>query len=147
MPGRFFDTNVLLYVASGDSAKSDQAERLIGVGGIISVQALNEIANVARRKMRMSWDETCTLLGTLRGLLPVVPVTLETHVAGTVLAERYGFAVYDAMIAAAAMLAGCDVLWSEDMQHGMSVDGRLRIVNPFVGEIRPPPYGPPKPID
>jgi predicted nucleic acid-binding protein len=147
MPGSFFDTNVLLYLVSRAPEKADRTERLIAAGGIISVQVLNEVANVARRKMRMSWDETRTLLGTLRGLLPVVPVTLETHVAGTVLAERYGFAVYDAMIAAAAMLAGCDVLWSEDMQHGMSVDGRLRIVNPFVGEMRPPAYGPPKPID
>jgi predicted nucleic acid-binding protein len=54
MPGSFFDTNVLLYVASGDSAKSDQAEKLIGDGGIISVQVLNEIANVARRRPPMS---------------------------------------------------------------------------------------------
>jgi predicted nucleic acid-binding protein len=49
MPGRFFDTNVLLYVASGDTAKVERAERLIADGGTISVQVLNEIANVARR--------------------------------------------------------------------------------------------------
>jgi predicted nucleic acid-binding protein len=35
------------------------------------------------------------------------------------------------MIAAAALHAECDTLWSEDMQHGMALDGRLRIVNPF----------------
>jgi hypothetical protein len=51
MPGSFFDTDVLLSVASGDSTKADRAERLIGAGGIISVQVLNEIANVVRRKM------------------------------------------------------------------------------------------------
>ena len=58
MPGSFFDTNVLLYVASGDRAKADRAEELIGAGGFISVQVLNEIANVVRRKMRLSWAGT-----------------------------------------------------------------------------------------
>jgi predicted nucleic acid-binding protein len=131
MPGSFFDTNVLLYLASGDPAKADRAERLVAVGGTISVQVLNEIANVARRKMQMSWKETNGFLAMVRGLLPVVPVTIETHETGIALAERYGFSTYDAMIAASAMLSGCDVLWSEDLQHDMAVDDRLRIVNPF----------------
>jgi predicted nucleic acid-binding protein len=131
MPGRFFDTNVLLYVASGDSAKSDQAERLIGVGGIISVQALNEIANVARRKMRLSWAGTHAFLGMIRDLLPVRSITVAIHEAGLALAERHGLSIYDAMIAASALDAGCDTLWSEDMQHRLLLDGRLRIINPF----------------
>ena len=67
MPGSFFDSNVLLYVASGDSAKADRAERLIGAGGIISVQVLNEIANVARRKMGMSWTQTAYDRGSRNG--------------------------------------------------------------------------------
>ena len=79
MPGSFFDTNVLLYVASGDSVKADRAERLISAGGIISVQVLNEIANVARRKMGMSWTQTRAFLSTIRGLLPVQMLTIEVH--------------------------------------------------------------------
>ncbi len=131
MPGSFFDTNVLLYLASGDRVKADRADRLIADGGTISVQVLNEIANVARRKMRMSWTETNDFLEMVPGLLAVVPVTVETHETGIALAERYGISTYDAMIAASAMLAGCDTLWSEDLQHGMAIDDRLRIVNPF----------------
>jgi predicted nucleic acid-binding protein len=131
MPGSFFDTNVLLYLASGDPVKADRAEQLVADGGTISVQVLNEIANVARRKMRMSWQETNGFLAMVRGLLPVIPITIETHETGIALAERYGFSTYDAMIAASAMLSGCDVLWSEDLQHNMAVDDRLRIVNPF----------------
>jgi predicted nucleic acid-binding protein len=88
MPGSFFDTNVLLYVASGDSAKADRAERLIGAGGIISVQVLNEIANVTRRKMGMSWTQTRAFLSTICGLLPVQTLTIEIHETGLVLAER-----------------------------------------------------------
>ena len=130
MAGSFLDSNVLLYVASADTAKADRAERLLAGGGVISVQVLNEIANVARRKMGLSWPETCGLLATLRALLSVEAVTVQTHETGVALAERYGFSLYDAMIVAAAVLSGCDTLWSEDMQHGMTVDG-LRIVNPF----------------
>jgi predicted nucleic acid-binding protein len=133
MPASFFDTNVLVYIASGDSAKADRAEAAIAAGGVISVQVLNELANVARRKMQMSWTETHALLTMLRGLLTVHPLTLETHEIGLELAERYGFSMYDAMIAASALHAGCDTLWSEDMQHDMVVDERLRIVNPFRG--------------
>ena len=131
MPASFFDTNVLLYIASGDSAKADRAEAAIAAGGVISVQVLNELANVARRKMQMSWTETHALLTMLRGLLTVHPLTLETHEIGLELAERYGFSMYDAMIAASALHAGCDTLWSEDMQHDMVVDEGLQIVNPF----------------
>jgi predicted nucleic acid-binding protein len=131
MPGSFFDTNVLVYIASGDPAKADQAETAIAAGGAISVQVLNELSNVARRKMRLSWMDTHMFLSTLRGLLTVHPVTIETHETGLALAERYSFSIHDAMIAAAALHAGCDTLWSEDMQHGMALDEGLRIANPF----------------
>jgi predicted nucleic acid-binding protein len=131
MPGSFFDTNVLLYVASGDRAKADRAEELIGAGGFISVQVLNEIANVVRRKMRLSWADTHAFLGLIRGLLPVRSITVAIHEAGLVLAERHALSIYDAVIAASALDAGCGTLWSEDMQDGLVLDNRLRIVNPF----------------
>jgi predicted nucleic acid-binding protein len=131
MPGSFFDTNVVLYLASGDRAKADRAESLIAAGGMISVQVLNEIANVARRKMHLSWDETHAFLSTVRALLPVEEMTIATHETGLALAERYGISTYDSMIAAAALLAGCDTLWSEDMQDGVLIDTRLRIADPF----------------
>jgi len=133
MPGSFFDTNVLLYVASGDPAKAERAEKLIGDGGVISVQVLNEITNVARRKMAMSWIETGSFLSMIRDLLPVKPITIEIHETGLVLAERYGLSTRDAMIAASALHADCDTLWSEDMQDGLAVENRLRITNPFRG--------------
>jgi predicted nucleic acid-binding protein len=130
MPVSFFDTNVLVYIASGDAAKADRAEAIVAAGGAISVQVLNELANVARRTMRMSWADTHAFLNLLRGLLTVHPFALETHEAGLRLAERYGFAIYNAMIVTSALHAGCDTLWSEDMQHGMTLDEGLRIVNP-----------------
>jgi predicted nucleic acid-binding protein len=131
MPGSFFNTDVLLSVASRDPAKADQAERLIGAGGIISVQLMNEIANVARRKLGMSWTQTRAFLSTIRALLPVQTLAIEVHETGLVVAERYGLSTWDGMIAASALHADCDTLWSEDMQDDVVLEGRLRIVNPF----------------
>ncbi len=131
MPGSFFDTNVIVYIASADPVKAAKAEQAIASGGAISVQVLNELTNVARRKMQMPWTDIQAFLSTVRGLLTVHPVTVEIHETGLALAERYGLSTFDAMIAAAALDAGCDTLWSEDMQHGMALEEGLQIVNPF----------------
>jgi len=131
MPGKFFDTNILVYLASGDAEKADRAESILGDGGVISVQVLNELTNVARRKMRMTWADTHAFLTLIRRLLTVQPMTVETHETGLALAERYNLSTYDAMIAASALHAGCDTLWSEDMQDGMALGQGLRVVNPF----------------
>jgi predicted nucleic acid-binding protein len=132
MPGSFFDTNVLIYLGSGDPAKADRAETIVSSGGTVSVQVLNELTNVARRKMRLSWHDTHAFLSAIRGLLQVSPITLEIHEKGLALAERYSLAIYDAMIIASALHADCGVLWSEDMQNGMMIEKRLRVVNPFL---------------
>ena len=131
MPANFFDTNVLVYLASGDPARADRAEQVIGAGGAISVQVLNELANVARKKMQLSLRQTHAFLNMVRDVLSVHSMTVETHETGLRLAERYRFSIYDAMIVASALQAGCDTLWSEDMKHGLAIDGVLRILNPF----------------
>jgi predicted nucleic acid-binding protein len=131
MPGSFLDSNVILYLASGQEAKADRAEELVAKGATISVQVLNEIANVSQRKMGMSWAQTRTFLLMVRGLLRVEPVTMEVHSEGVALAQRYVLSIYDAMIAAAALLAECDTLFSEDLRDGLLINGRLRVVNPF----------------
>jgi len=64
-------------LVSADTAKADRAEALLGQGGVISVQVLNEIANVARRKMQMPWPDTHEFLATLQTLLTVEPITHE----------------------------------------------------------------------
>ena len=125
----FFDTNVLLYLLSVDPDKAQRAEELVSEGGVISVQVLNEFASVAR-KLRMTIPQIQECLDPIREICGVEPVTLETHVRGLDLAERYGFSVYDSMIVAAATLAGCGILYSEDWQDGQRIEGLL-IRNPF----------------
>ena len=129
----FIDSSVLLYLLSTDAKKADAAEAVLRAGGVISVQVLNEITNVTLKKLGMPWPEINQFLALLRSLCTVEPLTVETHDRGRAVAERYGLSVYDSMIVAAALIAGCTVLCSEDMQDGLLVDKRLRVVNPFNG--------------
>lgn len=127
----FIDTNILLYLLSTDTAKAARAEEVVRSGGTISVQVLNEMANVMRRKLSMPWCEANEVLILVRSMCPCEPLTLEVHERGLLVAERYGLSVYDGMIAAVALVSQCDTLYSEDMQHGLLIDGQLRIQNPF----------------
>lgn len=131
MSGSFSDTNVLLYLTSADIEKATTVERLLEEGVTISVQVLNEFANVSRRKFRLEWPHVHHLLRNIATVSAVVPLTLEIHRSGLGLAERHNFSIYDAMIIASALEAGCTTLYSEDMQHGQLIAGRLRIANPF----------------
>ena len=128
---QFVDTNVLLYLLSADDAKADRAEEVLSAGGTITVQELNEFASVALRKLSMSIAEIREVLAAIRAVCKIVPIGVETHDRALQLAERYGLSVYDALIVASAILAGCKTLLSEDMQDGQTIDGCLEIRNPF----------------
>ena len=131
MNDSFFDSNILLYLGSPDLQKIQRVRALLRERGTISVQVLNEVTRVSRRKFKMSWIETHELLDSIREFVEVIPLTIDIHDTGLRLAERYGFLIYDSFIVAAALQAGCDTLWSEDMQDGLLVEDRLRIANPF----------------
>jgi predicted nucleic acid-binding protein len=128
----FFDTSVLLYLLSQDADKADRAEELLARRGTISVQVLNEFAVVALRKLKMPVIDIREILGTVRAVCRVEPVTVATHDRGLGINERYGFSLYDSMLVAAALIAGARVLYSEDLQHGQIIDDQLRVINPFL---------------
>ncbi|MGO8920965.1 MAG: PIN domain-containing protein [Stellaceae bacterium] len=130
-PREFLDSNVLVYAFTADP-RALAAQALLERGCVISVQGLNEFANVARRKLNMSWEELLGALAALRTLCPtILPIDIDTHADALRIAERYGCSIFDALMIAAALQAKSDTLWSEDMQDGMVVDQRLRIANPF----------------
>ena len=126
----FFDSNVVLYLFGSESDKAARSEQLLADGGVVSVQVLNEFSNVALRKMRKPWAQAREMLDGIRANCSVVPVTIETHERGLVIAERYQLQVHDGMIVAAAQLAGCTVLYSENMHDGLVIE-RLTIRNPY----------------
>ena len=129
----FLDTSVLVYNQTNDDpAKALRTEELIVPGNVISVQVLNELANVLIRKAEWPWQAVHDSLALTREVFEVIPLTEDIHETGLRLAERYSLSIYDAMIVAAALDSRCDTVWSEDMQHGLMIDGRLQIRNPFI---------------
>ena len=126
----FLDTNVLVYAVSND-CRQRRAQELLAAGGTISVQVLNEFTNVLLNKLRRGWPDIEAALGDVCAVLePATPLTIATHQTARTLARSHGLSFYDALIAAAALEAGCDKLLSEDMQDGRVIPG-LTIVNPF----------------
>jgi len=128
----FFDTNVLLYTLKDRDPRADRAEQLVAAGGVISVQVLNEFCSVARGKLGLAWPEVDIALAGLRSLFQeIVPLTADLHDVARAIAQRYAFHIYDAAIVAAAVEAGCDVLYSEDLHAGQSIRGVI-VRNPFI---------------
>ena len=127
----FHDTNVVLYLLSSDAAKADRAEEVLAAGGRVSVQVLNEVAAVASRKLALAWPEIREILDEVRAVCAVEAITIQTHERGLAVAARYGLHVYGAMIVASALESGCNVLYSEDLQHGQVFDRQLTVHNPF----------------
>ena len=129
----FIDSNIVLYLLSGDAIKADRAEALVEAGGVISVQVLNEVASVCQRKLKMSWEEIEMLLMAVKSACNVLPLTVASHEKAVEVARRFQLSIYDANIVASAILSGAGVLLSEDMQSGMNIES-LTIQNPFLSQ-------------
>jgi predicted nucleic acid-binding protein len=128
----FVDTNVLLHLLSEDAAKANRVEELLAQPNVISVQVLNEFSAVARGKLAMSWSEIREVLAVIRVACQVEPLTVETHDRGLDVAERLRLSIYDSMIVASALHAGCRILYTENLQRHQLISRQLRVVNPFV---------------
>jgi len=127
----FFDANILVY-AQQTGRTADRARALFAGGGKLSVQVLNEFTAVSRRKQRRDWHEIAEAISDALALVdPPLALTLDLHAAARVLAEDHRLSFYDALVVATAIEAGCNILYTEDMQHGRKF-GSLAIVNPFL---------------
>ena len=133
----FIDTNVLIYWVD-DSTRADVVEQLLAQQAVISVQVLNEFANVLRKKRAMPLPDVEALCTTLIDTCDVLDLSVRTHQTALALMARYQLSVYDANIVAAAALSDCAVLYTEDMQDGLNLKlpgtagtNSLVIRNPF----------------
>ena len=133
----FIDTNVLIYWVD-DSTRADVVEQLLAQQAVISVQVLNEFANVLRKKRAMPLPDVEALCTTLIDTCDVLDVSVRTHQTALALMARYQLSVYDANIVAAAAFSDCAVLYTEDMQDGLNLKlpgsagtNSLVIRNPF----------------
>ena len=125
------DTNIAVYALSVHE-RADRATSVLRNSAFLSVQVLNEYANVGRRKRADSWELVTLHLAALRDAVPrILPIGDDTNREALRIGERYRLAFYDALMLAVALAGGARTLYSEDMQHDLVIDGSLRIVDPF----------------
>lgn len=139
MSDRFFlDTNIFVYSFDrGSPGKAQRATKLIREAvasrkGAISYQVVQEFFNVALRRFAqpMTTAEAEQYLGTVFRPLLAVQSSPALYSEALRLAGKHRLSWYDSLIVAAAMEAGCSLLYSEDLQSGRRF-GDLRIENPF----------------
>ena len=116
----FVDTNVLIYWVD-DGPRADAVERLLAQQCVISVQVLNEFANVLRKIRAMRLEDIQVLCSTLIDTCEVHVLSVRTHQTALELMSRYNLSVYDANIVAAAALSDCAILYTEDMHDGLNI--------------------------
>lgn len=131
----FLDTNILIYAYSEDEPKKQSiALQLLDSfedNVIISKQVINELSNILLKKFKLGSDQVENVLLEIDNVLPIVDFDLTTQIKALKLKDRYQFQYYDALIVATALENNCTVVYSEDMQHNMLIDGNLKIINPF----------------
>ncbi len=132
MTAAFADTNIVIYAEGADVRKAQRAMAILEPGPVISSQVVTETINILTRKYGFALAEAHDVASSLLDLCEVVPVGAQTVREAMRLAARYQLSHWDSVIVAAAHLAGCETLYSEDLQHGQVIDGRLTIVNPFM---------------
>jgi len=139
MSARFFlDTNIFVYTFDARApSKAKKAAQLIRRAadtgeGIVSYQVVQEFFNVAFRRFAqpMSLAEAEQYLITVFRPLLAIHSSPAIYVEALRIAGKHRIAWYDSLIVAAALEGNCETLYSEDLQHGRTIE-RLRIENPF----------------
>lgn len=132
----FADSNVLVYAYNdGEPRKQALAQGLLRQPGrCISTQVLQEFCNVLKRRIGFDWPTVASSLDEVSknfgGSVSVnSPVTVQDALR---IAAWYQLSFYDSLTLAAALECGCKTLYSEDMHHGLIIDGVLTIRNPFI---------------
>lgn len=129
------DTNVAVYAFYDASPKADVARSVLARVEFVSVQVLNEFANVTFRKRGRSSSDAAWGVARIRAAVPeVMNIGAGHNTEALRVADRYRLSFYDSLMIAVALSAGATTLYSEDMQHRLLIDKRLRIVDPFRAE-------------
>lgn len=126
------DTNVAIYALSDENRRKPIGKRVLAEASFVSVQLLNELANVLVRKQGLSWADATAKSDDVRlAVQQVRPISAADHMEALRIAARYQLSFYDALMLAVALAGGARTIYSEDMQHDLLIDGTLRIVDPF----------------
>jgi predicted nucleic acid-binding protein len=135
----FLDTNILVYAFdASDPVRQSTASRVLGAAinsrnGVVSIQVLKEFHQVVTRKLAspLPMAEARVVVRDLATTLRVVDDSLEVLRDALRLCEAERISLWDAFVAAAAALAGCKRILTEDLSHDRVLLG-VRVVNPFI---------------
>ena len=136
----FLDTNIFVYaLLASEPRKKLRAVQLLEQAlashtGCVSYQVIQEFANVSLRKFAQCFSvhECKQFIDAAMQPLNRVASSPELFEAALNLHDETRYSFYDCLVIAAALQAGANVLYTEDLQHNQLIDGRLRIVNPFL---------------
>lgn len=127
----FLDTNIVLYAIGQDAQKRTIARQLIAASPMVNAQVINESVNVCLKKLKFDKQQAYAFAETLMNKVNVLPVDETVIRKSAEIAIRHQLSNWDALIIAAALLAGCETVYSEDMQHGQIFETRMTVINPF----------------
>lgn len=127
----FVDTNIVVYAFGQDAAKVERAEAILESQPTISIQVINEFLSVCRVKLRFDTATRHQLASELLAGCNIVALDSRVVAKAMEIESQAGISYWDALIVAAALLSGCDTLYSEDLQHGRVFEEQLTVVNPF----------------
>ncbi|WP_420629954.1 PIN domain-containing protein [Candidatus Leptofilum sp.] len=133
---RFVDANIWLcaFVTGQDEAKSRKAQELVLTyqeNLVISTQVINEVCVNLLRKAGMQEESVRKVIHAFYRRYKVHGLEDSILITASALRQRHSLSYWDSLIVAAALFADASVLYSEDMQDGLVIDGRLTIKNPF----------------
>lgn len=125
------DTNIAVYAFATDR-RTPAAAAALRSCAFLSVQVLNEYANVAFRKRDDPWDLIAGDVAAIRAAVPsILPVDDGANREAIRITHRYQLSFYDALMLAVALRGGARIIYSEDMHHDLVIDQTLRILDPF----------------
>jgi len=132
--GHFLDSNIWIYALANHEYinKRHIACGLVnGEGVIISTQVINEVCLNLVKKSSFTEQKITQLIEAFYQGYHIVTFNRDIFVNSSHLRSRYNFSFWDSLIVACALAGGASILYSEDMHHGLLVDNKLEIVNPF----------------
>jgi predicted nucleic acid-binding protein len=129
----FVDSNVFLYAFCDKELSKQLTAKSIILNGssTISVQVINEVSNNLLKKFHFRENEVSCFVENCYERYSVVNLTQYTFITASKLRNDHYFSYYDSIIVASALESQCQVIYSEDMQHGKVIENSLKILNPF----------------
>lgn len=130
----FLDTNVLIYAYS--DTETEKKARVLSLLEdelvCLSTQVINEFVWVMNKKFNVAMDSLRHIVKNLFGLYHVALINDVSIAKAMDMSSQLKFPYWDSLIVASALESGCNILYTEDLQHGQVVENRLTVINPFL---------------